>query len=238
MLGGKTAAEVAKAAVAGSKLGDPEVRKALLAGGKKAIAESTDPMILLAKKLDPIGRELRKRQEDLVASVMTEHGSRIAKARFAAYGKSAYPDATFSLRLTYGPVEGYPANGTLIQPFTTFGGLFDRYDGWGGNEAKAQGGAWALPQRWVEKRGALDASVPFNFAHKVDIIGGNSGSPVIDKKGELVGLIFDGNIESLPGNYFYDEKVNRGVAVDARAIIQALDKVYSATGLVAELTGK
>jgi hypothetical protein len=238
MLGGKSAAEVAKAAVAGSKLGDPEVRKALLAGGKKAIAESTDPMILLAKQLDPIGRDLRKRQEDLVTSVMTEHGSRIAKARFAAYGKAAYPDATFSLRLTYGAVEGYPANGTLIQPFTTFGGLFDRYDGWGGNEAKAQGGAWTLPQRWVEKRGALDASVPFNFAHKVDIIGGNSGSPVIDKKGELVGLIFDGNIESLPGNYFYDEKVNRGVAVDARAIIQALDKVYSATGLVAELTGR
>ena len=238
MLGGKPAAEVVKAAVAGSKLGNPEVRKALLAGGKKAIAESTDPMILLAKKLDPIARELRKRQEDLVTSVMTEHGSRIAKARFAAYGKAAYPDATFSLRLTYGPVEGYPANGTLIQPFTTFGGLFDRYDGWGGNEAKAHGGAWTLPQRWVEKRGALDASVPFNFAHKVDIIGGNSGSPVIDKKGELVGLIFDGNIESLPGNYFYDEKVNRGVAVDARAILQALDKVYSATGLVAELTGK
>jgi len=238
MLGGKSPAAVAKAAVEGSKLGDPEVRKALLAGGKKAIAESQDPMITLAKKLDPIARELRKRQEDLVMSVITEHGSRIAKARFAAYGKSAYPDATFTLRLTYGPVEGYPANGTLIQPFTTFGGLFDRYDGWGGNEAKAHGSAWTLPQRWVDKRGALDASVPFNFAHKVDIIGGNSGSPVIDKQGELVGLIFDGNIESLPGNYFYDEKVNRGVAVDARAILHTLDKVYGATGLVAELTGK
>ncbi len=238
MLGGKPAAEVAKAAVEGSKLADPEVRKTLLAGGKKAIAESTDPMILLAKKLDPIGRELRKKQEDQVASVMTEHGTRIAKARFAVYGKNTYPDATFTLRLSYGPVAEYKGNGTLIQPFTTFGGLFDRYDSWGGNEAKAHDGAWTLPQRWVDKRAELNPTLPFNFAHKVDIIGGNSGSPVIDKKGELVGLIFDGNIESLPGNYFYDEAVNRGVSVDARAIVHSLDKVYGASRLVTELTGK
>jgi hypothetical protein len=238
MLGGKSAADVAKAAVEGSKLSDPEVRKGLLAGGKKAIADSKDPMILLARKLDPIARGLRKKQEDLVASVITEHGTRIARARFAIYGKNTYPDATFTLRLSYGAVAEYPANGTLIQPFTTFGGLFDRYDSWGGNEARAHEGAWTLPQRWVDKRHDLDLSVPFNFAHKVDIIGGNSGSPVVDKKGELVGLIFDGNIESLPGNYFYDEKVNRGVAVDARALVQALDKVYGAKDLVAELTGK
>ena len=238
MLGGKPAAEVAKAAVEGSKLSEPEARKALLAGGKKAIAESQDPMILLGKKLDPLVRALRKKQEDQVTSLITEHGTRIAKARFAAYGKNTYPDATFTLRLSYGAVAEYKANGTLIQPFTTFGGLFDRYDGWGGNAAKAHEGAWTLPQRWVDKRGALDPTVPFNFAHKVDIIGGNSGSPVIDRKGELVGLIFDGNIESLPGNYFYDEAVNRGVSVDARAITLALDKVYGANALAAELTGK
>jgi len=238
MLGGKSAADVAKAAVEGSKLQDPAVRKALLEGGKKAIAESTDPMIALAKKLDPLGRELRRKQEEQVTSVITEHGTRIAKARFAVYGKNTYPDATFTLRLSYGAVAEYKGNGTLIQPFTTFGGLFDRYDSWGGNEARAHEGAWTLPQRWVDKRGQLSPSVPFNFAHKVDIIGGNSGSPVIDKKGELVGLIFDGNIESLPGNYFYDEAVNRGVSVDARAIVHALDKVYGAAGLVAELTGK
>jgi len=238
MLGGKPAAEVAKAAVEGSKLSDPEARKALLAGGKKAIAESTDPMILLAKKLDPITRELRKKTEDQVMSVVNEHGTRIAKARFAAYGKNTYPDATFTLRLSYGAVAEYKGNGTLIQPFTTFGGLFDRYDAWGGNEAKAHNGDWTLPQRWVDKRAELNPSVPFNFVHKVDIIGGNSGSPVVDKKGELVGLIFDGNIESLPGNYFYDEAVNRGVSVDARAIVHALDKVYGATALAAELTGK
>ncbi len=238
MLGGKSPADVAKAAVEGSKLSDPEVRKALLTGGKKAVAESTDPMIVLGRKLDPMTRALRMQQEDQVASVITEHGSRIAKARFAVFGKNTYPDATFTLRLSYGAVAEYQANGTLIQPFTTFGGLFDRYDGWGGNAAKAHNGDWSLPERWVEKRAALDPSVPFDFVHKVDIIGGNSGSPVIDKKGELVGLIFDGNIESLPGNYFYDEAVNRGVSVDARAIVHALDKVYGATALVAELTGK
>ncbi len=224
--------------MAGSKLADPEFRKALLAGGKKALAECQDPMILLARKLDPLSREVRRKQVEQVQSVLTEYGARIAKARFAVYGKNTYPDATFTLRLTYGPVAEYPANGTLIQPFTTFGGLFDRYDGWGGNAAAAHGGAWMLPQRWLDKRGALDPSMPFNFVHKVDIIGGNSGSPVIDRKGELVGLIFDGDIDMLPGNYFYDDKANRGVSVDARGLLYALDKVYGATGLVAELTGK
>ncbi|WP_257304933.1 S46 family peptidase [Geothrix campi] len=237
MLGGKSAAEAARAAVTGSKLSDPEFRKALLAGGRKAIAESQDPMILLARKLDPLSRELRKQQEEQVQSVITEHGARIAKARFAVYGKNTYPDATFTLRLSYGAVAEFPANGTLIQPFTTFGGLFDRYDGWGGNAAGAHGGAWALPPRWLDKRGALDPAMPFNFVHKVDIIGGNSGSPVVDRKGELVGLIFDGDIDMLPGNYFYDDTANRGVSVDARAIVHALEKVYGATALAAELTG-
>ncbi|MCE1203084.1 MAG: S46 family peptidase [Holophagaceae bacterium] len=238
MLGGKSPAEVAKAAVEGSKLSDPAVRKALLAGGKKAVADSADPMILLARKLEPLTRELRKKQDEQVTSVVAEHGARIAKARFAVYGKNTYPDATFTMRLTYGPVAEYKANGTLMQPFTTFGGLFDRHDGWGGNAAKAHDGAWALPQRWIDRRGALDPTVPLNFAHKVDIIGGNSGSPVVDRKGEVVGLIFDGNIEMLPGNYYYDEAANRGVSLDARAILHALDKVYGATALVAELTGK
>ena len=238
MLGGRRPAEVAKAAVEGSKLSDPEVRKALLAGGKKAILSSQDPMILLARKLDPIGRELRRNHENRVASVIAEHGARIAKARFAVYGKNTYPDATFTLRLTYGPVAEFKANGTLIQPFTTFGGLYDRYDGWGGNAAKAHEGAWTLPQRWIDRRPAVDPAMPFNFVHQVDIIGGNSGSPVVDRKGELVGLIFDGNIDMLPGNYFYDGSHNRGVSVDALGLLHALDKVYGASALVAELTGK
>jgi hypothetical protein len=238
MLGGKSPDAVAQAAVEGSKLADPAVRKALMEGGLKAIDASTDPMILLAKKLDPIGRKLRKKMEDQVASVISDQAARIARARFALYGTSTYPDATFTLRLTFGPVEGYPANGTLMQPFTTFGGLFDRYDGWGGNAAKAHHGAWELPQRWVDHRKDLDPSTPFDFVCSTDIIGGNSGSPVVDEKGDLVGLIFDGNIESLPGNYFYDGKVNRAVAVDALAIPEALRKVYGATALADELTGK
>ncbi len=238
MLGGKSPEAVAQAAVEGSKLADPAVRKALMAGGLKAIDASTDPMILLARKLDPIGRKLRKQMEDQVASVISDQAARLARARFALYGTSTYPDATFTLRLAFGPVEGYPANGTLMQPFTTFGGLFDRYDGWGGNAAKAHNGAWELPQRWVDHRKDLDPSTPFDFVCSADIIGGNSGSPVVDEKGDLVGLIFDGNIESLPGNYFYDGTVNRAVAVDALAIPEALRKVYGATALADELTGK
>jgi len=238
MLGGKSAAEVAKAAVEGSKLAAPEVRKALVAGGRPAMEASQDPMLLLARKLDPLSRAQRRKQEDQVQSVLAEHGARIAKARFAVYGKHSYPDATSTLRLTYGVVDGFKANGTLVQPFTTLGGLYDRHDGWGGNAAMVWDGAWALPQRWLDKRNALDLSVPFNFVHRVDIIGGNSGSPVVNRQGELVGVVFDGNIDMLPGNFYYDGSANRGVSLDARAIVHALDKVYGAKHLVAELTGK
>jgi len=235
MLGGKSPAEVAKAAVEGSKLSDPAARKELMEGGQKAIDASTDSMILLARKLDPIGRATRKNQEEKVSAVIEEQGGRIARARFAIYGKDTYPDATFTLRLTYGDVRSYGANGTLVQPFTTLAGLYDRAWGWG---PTAERGAWALPPKWVEHQKDVDMSTPLNFIHAVDIIGGNSGSPVVDKKGELVGLIFDGNIESLPGRYFYDEKVNRAVSVDARAIMESLKKVYGAGALAAELAGK
>ncbi len=234
ILDGRTPEAAAKAAVEGSKLADPAVRKALLEGGRKAVEASTDPMIRMARILDAPNREFRKRMEAINA-VIAEHGARIAKARFKAYGKTVYPDATLTLRLAYGPVAGYPANGTLIQPFTTFGGMFDRAAGWG---PEAEHGAWALPKRWMEKRAALDMDTPFVFAHAVDIIGGNSGSPVVDRKGELVGLIFDGNIESLPGHFFYDGRANRGISVDARAILAALDKVYEAKEIVKEIRGK
>jgi hypothetical protein len=235
MLEGKTPAEVAKAAVEGSTLSDPKVRQALLDGGRKAVLESRDPMILLARKLDVLNRAVRKQMEEKVTSVLTEHGGRIALARFKAYGKSVYPDATFTLRLTYGPVASYPANGTHIQPFTTFHGLFDRAAGWG---PVAEHGAWALPKRWEQRKAALDLNTPFVFAHAVDIIGGNSGSPVLDKSGDFVGIIFDGNIESLPGRYYYDAEYNRGIAVDARAILEALDKVYDGQAIVKEIKGK
>jgi hypothetical protein len=234
ILAGHTPAEFAQATVAGSKLGDPAVRKALMEGGKKALDASQDPMIVLARRIDGPNREFRKKLEDQVTSVLAEHGGRIARARFQAFGKSVYPDATFTLRMTYGPVASYPANGTHIQPFTTFGGLFDRAAAWG---PEAENGAWSLPKRWLDKRSKVNPDTPFVFSHAVDIIGGNSGSPVIDRKGELIGLIFDGNIESLPGHFFYDGKVNRGIAVDARAILEALDKVYDDQPIVKEIRG-
>ena len=236
VLGGKQPEEVAKAALGGTRLGDPAVRKALVEGGKKAVAESGDPMIQLARKLEPILLGLRKRQDE-VRAIVEEHGARIAKARFAVYGKTLPPDATGSLRITYGAVATYPANGTLMQPFTTYLGLFDRHFGWGGNAAKDYTD-WNLPQRWLDRMDKLDLKTPLNFSHAVDTTGGNSGSPVVNRKGELVGLLFDGNIEGNAGRYFYDEKVNRSVSVDARAILESLTKIYDAPHLVAELTGK
>lgn len=236
-LAGKKPEEAAKAALDGTKLNDPAVRKALLDGGKKAVAESADPMIVLARKLEPILMGLRKKQDD-VRAILEEHSARIAKARFAVYGKTLPPDATGTLRITYGPVATYPANGTLQQPFTTWAGLYDRHFGWGGNEAKAYNGEWMLPQRWLDRMGQLDLRTPLNFSHAVDTTGGNSGSPVVNRKGELVGLLFDGNIEGNAGRYYYDDKVNRSVSVDARAILESLVKIYDAPHLAAELTGK
>ena len=193
-------------------------------------------MVQLARKLEPILLGLRKKQDE-VRAIVEEHAARIAKARFTVYGKALPPDATSSLRLTYGAVATYPANGTLQQPFTTYLGLYDRHLGWGGNQAKDYTD-WTLPQRWLDRMGRLDLKTPLNFSHAVDTTGGNSGSPVVNRKGELVGLLFDGNIEGNAGRYFYDDKVNRSVSVDARAILEALGKIYDAPHLVAELTGK
>ncbi len=235
MLGGRSPQEAAEAAVKGSKLADVGERKRLLEGGPKALAESADPMILLARKLDPLNRKVRKAMEDEVQGVYTNMGGRIAEARFKAYGKTQYPDATFTLRLTYGAIATYPANGTKQQPFTTFAGLFDR--AWGQGEL-AEDGAWALPPRWKEAATKVDLATPFNFAYACDTTGGNSGSPLVDTKGELVGLNFDSNIEAQVGRYFYDGRTKRSIAVDARAILEALEKVYGAAHLAAELRGK
>jgi hypothetical protein len=236
LLGGKKAEEVAKTLLEGTKLGDAAVRKALVEGGKKAVAESADPMILTARKLEPILLALKKKQDD-VKAVIEVHAARIARARFAVYGKALPPDATGTLRISYGAVATYPANGTLIQPFTTLAGLYDRSFGWGGNTAK-ENTDWRLPQRWLDRQEQLALNTPFNFVHTVDSVGGNSGSPVVNRKGDLVGLLFDGNIDGLPGTYYFDEKVNRTVSVDVRAILESLAKVYDAPHLVAELTGK
>ena len=232
VLNGKTPAEVASEVIRGTKLADPAVRKSLVEGGEAAVNASTDPLIVLARKVDPFFRELRKQYEDNVESVVTAASEKIAKARFAIYGKSAYPDATFTLRLAYGAVKGYPMNGTKAPSKTTFYGLYDRSASFNNQPP------FNLTTRFVERRDKIDLSTPLNFVMSADIIGGNSGSPVVNRNGEFVGLIFDGNIESLTGNFVYLEETNRAVAVHSAAIIEALRKVYDAPALANELEGK
>ena len=221
-----------KALLAGTKLADPNVRKSLVAGGEKAVAASTDPFIVLALKVDPILREMIKWQEDNIESFTRPAGEKIGQALFAVYGKSLYPDATFTLRLTYGAVKGYPMNGTLAPSKTTFYGLYDRAVSFDDKPP------FNLPKRYLEGGDKLDLSTPLNFVCTLDIIGGNSGSPVINRNGELVGLVFDGNIESLVGRFIYDETANRCVAVHSAAMIEALKKLYGAENLAKEILGE
>ncbi|MGD1102949.1 MAG: S46 family peptidase [Terriglobia bacterium] len=232
VLAGNSPEEVAKEALSNTKLVDASFRKALIEGGESAVQASTDPLIVLARKVDPWQRKMIKAFEDQVESVETPAGEGIGKARFAAYGKSLYPDATFTLRLSFGAVKGYPMNGTQAPPETTFYGLYDRAYSFGLRPP------YNLPARYLERKATLDLSTPLNFVNTCDIIGGNSGSPVINKRGELVGLIFDGNIEGLVGDYVYYEENNRAVAVHSRAMIEVLRKLYDAAPLADELTAK
>jgi hypothetical protein len=229
---GKSPADAAAAVVRGTKLGDPAVRKSLVDGGGPAVAASSDPLIDFARRIDPLLREQRKWLEDNVISVETAAGEKIGKARFAVYGKSTYPDATFTLRMSYGTVKGYPMNGTIAPSRTTFFGLYDRADSF---DNKAP---FDLPERYQKGRDRLNLSTPLDFVSTADIIGGNSGSPVINRNGEFVGIIFDGNIESLVGRFVYDEQTNRAVAVDSAAIIHALRALYDAGTLADEIEGK
>jgi len=231
-LGGKTPAEAAKAAVAGTKLQDATVRQALLDGGEAAVVATTDPMVILARRIDPLAREVRRFLEDDVDAPTTRAMEKIAQARWKVYGRTVSPDATFTLRLSHGTVKGFPAEGTTVAPFTTFYGLFDRSLSHGGKAP------WALPARWKEKMPAIDGSVPLNFTSTNDTTGGNSGSPVVDRSGDFVGIVFDGNIQSLAWNYYFTDEQGRSVSVDARAILEALRKVYGADALVRELTGR
>ena len=232
LLQGQSPAEAAQAALAGTKLKDPAVRKALVSGGEAAVAASSDSMIALARRLDPMVRQTRRFLEDEVDAPTTRAMEKIAQARWKVLGRTVPPDATFTLRLSYGTVKAFPDMGTTIAPFTTYYGLLDRTLSHGGQAP------WNLPARWEERKGTLDLGTPLNFAFTADIIGGNSGSPVVDRAGEFVGIIFDGNIESLAWNYYFDDERGRAVAVDARGIVEALRKIYGAEPLVRELTGR
>jgi peptidase S46-like protein len=230
VLAGKSPEERANEIIAGTKLKDVAYRKQVAAGGRKAIEESTDPMIVIARTIDAKAREVRKRYESEVIGVERANYAKIARALFDTEGTKLYPDATFTLRLSYGSVQGYKENGKTVAPFTTLGGLYARADQF------KQKFPYVLPPRWMEKKSALDLNTPFNFVSTNDIIGGNSGSPTINQNGELVGLIFDGNIQSLVGDFMYDGSVNRAISVDSRGMLEVLKKVFDAKEIAAELT--
>jgi V8-like Glu-specific endopeptidase len=226
VLGPRSPREVAEEAVKGTKLEEVAVRKALYEGGKAAVEASDDAMIRLAKLVEPHARELRSRYEREVEGVIRRNREMLGRARFEVHGTSIYPDATFTPRISYGSVRGWVEDGRGIGPMTTLAGAFERHTG---REP------FALPRSWLEAKEKLNLATPFNFVTTNDVIGGNSGSPVIDADAEIVGLVFDGNIHSLGGAYWFDEDLNRTVAVHSEAIVEALDEVYGANRLLKEL---
>ena len=226
---GKSPRDRAAELVGRTTLGDLAARRALYQGGAQAIDRSDDPLIQFVRGLDPIGRELRERWENEVDGPMQAGYAKLAAARFAAEGESVYPDATFTLRLATGVVSGYQESGQDVAPFTDFDGLYARHEARGGVPP------YDLDQRWVERRAHLDGAVPFNFVHTCDATGGNSGSPTLDRRGEVVGILFDGNIHSLICDLSYTEIQGRSISVDTRAVIEALKVVYDADELAREL---
>jgi hypothetical protein len=247
ILGQKSPSTLATELLKGSRLGDAKARRAYFLVedvvdpttkkkvGEKvkginidAVKSSKDPMIAFARSIDADARALRKRFENEVVSIIDQSNEQVAKARFAVYGTSIYPDATFTLRLSYGTIEGWKERGVDVAPITTVGGAFERHTG---------EDPYALPASWLKAKDKLDLQKPMNFCSTNDIIGGNSGSPVVNKDGEVTGLIFDGNIHSLGGDYGFNPSNNRAVAVHTAAILESLDKIYGARSIAAELSG-
>jgi hypothetical protein len=229
ILGKKSPREMATEIIKNTTLKNPAARKALLDGGTEAIAKSTDPMIQLALEFDPEARAIRKHYEDDIESKIKKSDEKIAQAYFAINGENTYPDATFTLRLSYGVVKGFEDAGRFVSPITDIAGAYKR------NTGKEP---FALPDSWMKAEKDVNLSTPLNFCTTNDIIGGNSGSPVVNKLGEVVGLIFDGNIQSLGGIFSYDESVNRAVAVHSAGIMELLSKVYHADRIVNDLKSK
>jgi len=231
VLNGKTPDETAKDIIAGTRLDDVAVRKQVYEGGEAAIEASTDPLTLAMRAIEPDARAIRKQFDDKIDSVVRRDGTLIAKARFAQSGFAQPPDATFTLRLSYGAVRGYKENGKNIPYSTTIGGAFEHAAEHGNKDP------YVLPESWMNSKSKLDLKTPLNFVSTADIIGGNSGSPTVNTKGEVVGIIFDGNIESLPWNFAYSDVQGRAVSVDSRGIQEALRKIYGASALADELMG-
>lgn len=229
LLGKESPEQLAERLVAGTTLADPAVRKALWEGGTAAISASRDPMIVYARSLDANDRALQKRYDEEVDAPLTAAQARLADARFAAYGDALYPDATFTLRISYGKVMGWTERGQQVPTRTTLGGTFDRATG---------ASPFDLPPAFAANENRIDKSATYDFVTTNDIIGGNSGSPVIDRQGKVIGAAFDGNIHSLGGNYGYDGSMNRTVVVSTDAVQEALETIYPAPHIVAELKRK
>ncbi|QNT79386.1 S46 family peptidase [Entomobacter blattae] len=226
ILKGKTPSELADQLVEGTHLEDPQYRLRLWEQGEKALSSSSDPMIALALKIEPYARSLRKEMDDQVMAPQQQVHQQLSGLIFAREGENIYPDATFTQRLSYGTVKGWKENGAEISPFTNFAGLYERAE---------ERPPFELTAAWKAARSRLNLAVPFDFVSTNDIIGGNSGSPVIDREGQVVGLIFDGNLHSIGGDYYFDLQNNRAIAVDTAAIMQSLQKVYNTPKLVDEL---
>lgn len=228
VLAGKSPRDRATELVAGTNLMDVAARKKLAEGGAKAIAASHDPLIKLALLMEPEYRQLRL-QADELEEIERQSYAKITEVKFATEGESAYPDATFTLRLAFGLVKGYDEEGEKIAPQTTLGGAFEHEKQHGAKDP------WILPESWKKAKDKLKSSTPFNFVSTADIIGGNSGSPVVDREGKMVGIIFDGNIQSLTGDFIYTEDQSRAVGVHIAAVLEALKSIYGAEALAKEI---
>lgn len=229
IMDGQSPARRATRLVEGSRLADVDVRRELVEGGREAVKASDDSLIQLALLVDQPARRLRKTYEEQVEEPLQQAYAKVAKAQFARYGSDLAPDATFTLRLAFGVVKGYEERGEQIEPWTTLGGAYAH--------AKEHGDTppFELPKRWIEGRKSLDLDTPFNFVSTADIIGGNSGSPVVNRRGELVGIIFDGNMHSLVLDFIYTDEQARAVAVHSSAILEAIKKLYRAQRVIEEL---